>query len=177
MAGDTRARVAWRNARERAERHRERWIGAETVVAQLRTGPQVPLALLCDVQVLADRHEDTLMRVANLIEVWGETDEPISRRQARQELISAVNRRDGRDIRVARLRGRVRELERGLAEVGRRSEIDRAERGTAEAQLARVTAVLGRVADAPVVRPEVDGVEYVSAAELRARLSRGADLR
>lgn len=161
---------SWMSARTRALRMRERWLHELARGAALSTGEQVSQLLLLEVRADRDRAEDTLDRVSELLGRWGEGG-PMTPEQARNELIEALNRRDGRDVRVARLRTKVRELRAGLAEAGRGREVAEGVRTEAEAQRDRALALLDNVLQAPLVRFEENGPTYMEGSVLRQALN------
>lgn len=169
-ARQARMRIAWFNARVRALRFRERWLCEVARTAALSTGEQVPKVLLVEATSGRDRAEDTLDRVSELLVRWAGEDGPMTREQARKELIGALNRRDGRDVRVARLRTKVRELRAGLADAARRTEEAEGVRTQAEAHRGRALALLDQVLQTPMVRFEEDGPAYIPESALRQAL-------
>ncbi|WP_431959326.1 hypothetical protein [Actinacidiphila sp. bgisy160] len=164
-----RSLTAWRSARARARRMRERWIAAEARCAQLAAEPAVPVEVWRAAQVEAMRANDTVGRVADLLERWHESGPP-DERAARSELLRALNGTDERDAALQRLRGRVRELRSGLADMARVAEHEKAVAIEAEARLDRACAVLDRVAAAPTMQLHDGGPRVVDADDLRTRL-------
>lgn len=165
----TRALTAWRSARARARRMRERWIAAEARCAQLAAEPAVPAEIWRASQVEAMKANDAVGRVAYLLERWDDAASPIPW-ASRNELLRALHGTDQRDAALQRLRGRVRELRAGLADMARQAEHEKAVAIEAEARLDRACALLDRVAEAPTMQLHEDGPRVVDANELRRRL-------